>query len=130
MDPSGSSKMSLLKILAGKIVRSTKLSLHREIRIDSEVVESTNISIRKQIANGEQDVSILAMCTPREDIAFSAHLRLDKQLTNAQINNMVNGILDKLGLQHVTNVLIAGGPLMVGGLSGGKKNAPNAEWNS
>ena len=55
------------------------------------------------------------MCTPRKAIVFSARLHLDKQLANAQRNDVVNGILDNLGLQYIAYVIIGGGPLMAGG---------------
>jgi ABC-type multidrug transport system ATPase subunit/ABC-type multidrug transport system permease subunit len=122
MGPSGSGKTSLLKILTGRVgSNSTGLSMSGEIRLDGKVVDPTDIVIRKKIAYVEQDVSIPATCTPREAIAFSARLRLDLSVTNDEINDIVNDILDNLGLSHVADTLIGGGPLMSGGLSGGEK---------
>ena len=111
----------MLKILTGRVGASKKLTLKGTIRLDGKVVDPTNIGIRKQIAYVEQDVSIPATCTPREAITFSARLRLDKSLSNKEINNVVDDILDNLGLTHVADTLIGGGPLMAGGLSGGEK---------
>ena len=121
MGPSGSGKTSLLKILTGRMGGSKKLTLNGTIRLDGEVVDPTNIAIRKQIAYVEQDVSIPATATPREAITFSARLRLDKKLSDKEIDTVVNDILDNLGLTHVADTLIGGGPLMAGGLSGGEK---------
>ena len=111
----------MLKILTGRVGASKTLTLKGTIRLDGKVVDPTNIGIRKQIAYVEQDVSIPATCTPREAITFSARLRLDKSLSNKEINNVVDDILDNLGLTHVADTLIGGGPLMAGGLSGGEK---------
>eukprot|EP00567_Pseudictyota_dubia_P002639 CAMPEP_0197468362 /NCGR_PEP_ID=MMETSP1175-20131217/66043_1 /TAXON_ID=1003142 /ORGANISM="Triceratium dubium, Strain CCMP147" /LENGTH=641 /DNA_ID=CAMNT_0043004459 /DNA_START=144 /DNA_END=2069 /DNA_ORIENTATION=- len=121
MGPSGSGKTSLLKILTGRMGGSKKLKLSGEIRLDGQAVDPTDITIRKQIAYVEQDVSIPATVTPREAISFSARLRLDKNLTRVEIDDVVNNILDNLGLQHVADTLVGGGALMSGGLSGGEK---------
>ena len=121
MGPSGSGKTSLLKVLTGRISDSSKLSLSGEIQLDHKVVDPTNIDIRRTIAYVEQEVSIPATCTPREAITFSARLRLDKNLSDAEIDEIVNDILDNLSLKHCADTLIGGGILMSGGLSGGEK---------
>mmetsp|Transcript_7448 Transcript_7448/g.13821 ORF Transcript_7448/g.13821 Transcript_7448/m.13821 type:complete len:376 (+) Transcript_7448:48-1175(+) len=121
MGPSGSGKTSLLKILTGRMGGSSNLDYTGTIRLDNEVVDPTNIVFRKKIAYVEQDVTIPGTCTPREAITFSARLRLDAKLTDDEITNVVNDILDNLGLQHVADTLIGGGILMAGGLSGGEK---------
>lgn len=121
MGPSGSGKTSLLKVLTGRMGDSSKLDLSGGIRLDSKAVDPTNIAIRKQIAFVEQDVTIPATCTPREAMTFSARLRLDKSTTDKEIDDVVNDILENLGLQHCADTLIGGGPLMAGGLSGGEK---------
>ncbi len=121
MGPSGSGKTSLLKVLTGRIGASGNLDLSGEIELDHKLVDPTDIEVRRYLAYVEQEVSIPATCTPREAIAFSARLRLDKSLTDADIDTVVNDILDSLGLQHCADTLIGGGPLMSGGLSGGEK---------
>lgn len=121
MGPSGSGKTSLLKVLTGRIGGSSNLDLSGGVRLDNKVVDPMDIEVRRGIAYVEQEVSIPATCTPREAITFSARLRLDKNLSDAEINDVVNDILDNLGLQHCADTLIGGGPLMAGGLSGGEK---------
>jgi len=125
MGKSGSGKTSLIKILTGRIGggASSKLELDGEIRLDHMAVDPTDIEVRRGIAYVEQDVSIPATCTPREAITFSARLRLDKSLSNSEINDVVNDILDNLGLQSCADTLIGGGVVirMSGGLSGGEK---------
>jgi ABC-type multidrug transport system ATPase subunit len=122
MGPSGSGKTSLLKILTGRIGGSnSKLDLDGEIRLDYNAVDPTDIDVRREIAYVEQDVSIPATCTPREAITFSARLRLDKSLSDLEISDVVNEILENLGLQKCADTLIGGGILMAGGLSGGEK---------
>mmetsp|Transcript_23045 Transcript_23045/g.49891 ORF Transcript_23045/g.49891 Transcript_23045/m.49891 type:complete len:650 (+) Transcript_23045:99-2048(+) len=121
MGPSGSGKTSLLKILTGRMGGSSKLDLSGKIWLDGDVVDPTNIQVRKRIAYVEQDISIEATCTPREAIGFSARLRLEKTVSDKEIDVLVNEILDNLGLQHCADTLVGGGPLMSGGLSGGEK---------
>lgn len=119
MGASGSGKTSLLKCLIGRVGKS--LDLGGEIRLDGDVVDPTDIGIRREFAYVEQEVSIPATCTPREAIRFSARLRLDKSKTDEDIDLIVNDILDSLGLNKCADTLIGGGPLMSGGLSGGEK---------
>eukprot|EP00536_Pseudo-nitzschia_multiseries_P002974 jgi/Psemu1/295043/fgenesh1_pm.42_\ len=121
MGPSGSGKTSLLKLLTGRMGGSSSLDMTGEVRLDNRVVNPKDIDVRKQIAYVEQDVTIPATCTPREAICFSARLRLDKNKSDKEIDDVVNDILDKLGLQHCADTLIGGGALMAGGLSGGEK---------
>jgi len=120
MGPSGSGKTSLLKVLTGRVGKSN-LDLSGEIELDHKVVDPTNIDVRRSLAYVEQDVSIPPTCTPREAITFSARLRLDKSVSDEEIDTVVNDILDNLGLQGCADTLIGGGPLMSGGLSGGEK---------
>jgi len=121
MGPSGSGKTSLLKVLTGRVGGSSNLDLNGVIQLDHKIVDPTDIEVRREIAYVEQEVSIPSTCTPREAITFSARLRLDKNLSDAAIKDVVNEILDNLGLQHCSDTLIGGGLLMKGGLSGGEK---------
>ncbi len=116
--------MSLLKILTGRVGKnSSGLKMMGEVQLDGRVVDPTNINVRKRIAYIEQDVSIPATCMPWEAIPFSAKLRLDCNLTDCNINVIVDNILDNLGLSKVTDTLIGGGPLMSGGPRGGGEEA-------
>ncbi len=123
MGPSGSGKTSLLKVLTGRMGKSGAAGLNYTgtVLLDGKVVDPADIAVRKKIAYVEQDVSIPATCTPREAIRFSARLRLDKRITDAEVEELVEDILDNLGLRKAADTLIGGGPLMSGGLSGGEK---------
>ena len=123
MGPSGSGKTSLLKVLTGRMGKTGAAGLNYTgtVLLDGTVVDPADITVRKKIAYVEQDVSIPATCTPREAIRFSARLRLDKRISDAEVEELVEDILDNLGLRKVADTLIGGGPLMSGGLSGGEK---------
>jgi ABC-type multidrug transport system ATPase subunit len=49
-----------------------------------------------------------------------SRLRLDKSVSDKEIDDLVSGILENLGLTHVADNLVGGG-LVRGGLSGGEK---------
>lgn len=124
MGPSGSGKTSLLKVLTGRIganSKNSKLQLQGAIRLDSDLVDPTEIEVRRMIAYVEQEVSIPATCTPREAIMFSARLRLDTSHTDHDITTITTEIIATLGLEACADTLIGGGPMMSGGLSGGEK---------
>lgn len=117
-----SGKTSLLKTLIGRISKKTpKLSLTGEVRLNGSVVDPSDIKFRREIAYVEQDVSIPATATAREAITFSARLRLPKSMTDKEIADIVDDILDSLGLTECADRMIGGGLLMKGGLSGGEK---------
>jgi len=120
MGPSGSGKTSLLKVLTGRAGLAS-LDLSGEIQLDNKVVDPRNIEVRREFAYVEQEVSIPATCTPREAIRFSARLRLDKNLSDQDIDDVVDDILENLGLQNCADTMVGGGAFMNGGLSGGEK---------
>eukprot|EP00535_Pseudo-nitzschia_heimii_P004705 CAMPEP_0197181764 /NCGR_PEP_ID=MMETSP1423-20130617/5951_1 /TAXON_ID=476441 /ORGANISM="Pseudo-nitzschia heimii, Strain UNC1101" /LENGTH=378 /DNA_ID=CAMNT_0042632075 /DNA_START=93 /DNA_END=1228 /DNA_ORIENTATION=- len=121
MGPSGSGKTSLLKVLTGRIGGTSNMTLVGDIYLDRKIVNPTNIEVRREIAYVEQEVTVPATCTPREAISFSARLRLDKNLSDQDIDDIVNDILDNLGIQDCADTIVGGGFLMKGGLSGGEK---------
>jgi len=121
MGPSGSGKTSILKVLTGRMGKTSNLALSGKMHLDHKLVDPTNIEVRREIAYVEQGVSVPATCTPREAIAFSARLRLDKNLSDADIDDIVEDILQNLDLKDCADTIVGGGLLMKGGLSGGEK---------
>ncbi|KAL3915618.1 MAG: hypothetical protein SGILL_005564 [Bacillariaceae sp.] len=122
MGPSGSGKTSLLKVLTGRVgAKSNKMELSGRVLLDGSVVDPTNIAVRREIAYVEQEVSIPCTSTPREAIRFSARLRLDRDLSDTAINNLVDEILRELSLEKCADTMIGGGLLMRESLSGGER---------
>ena len=68
-----------------------------------------------------QEDLLLSNLTVRETINFSARLKSPKSFTDAEIDNLVDDILSKLGLLHVQHSLIGGGSSKVRGISGGER---------
>jgi ABC-type multidrug transport system ATPase subunit len=52
---------------------------------------------------------------------FSARLRLDRSISHEEIEQLVNEILQELGLEGCADTMIGGGVMTSGGLSGGEK---------
>ena len=122
MGPSGSGKTSLLKVLTGRAgTKSKAYNISGQVLLDDQIVNPTSISIRRQIAYVEQEFSIPHTSTPREAIQFSARLRLDKGVTNQEIEDLTNEILEEMGLANTCADTMIGGSLSNAGLSGGEK---------
>lgn len=120
MGPSGSGKTSLLKVLTGRAGKK-QFDMGGHVKLDGRIVDPTNIEVRRELAYVEQEVSIPTTSTPREAIRFSARLRLDRSVTQDEIEGLVNEILAELGLESCADTMIGGGVMMSGGLSGGEK---------
>lgn len=120
MGPSGSGKTSLLKVITGR-VGSRNYNISGEVKFDGRLVDPTDMDVKHEIAYVEQDLSVPVTATPREAIRFSARLRLDRLITNEDIEVLVDEILSALGLGGCADTIIGGGLMMSGGLSGGEK---------
>ena len=66
-----------------------------------------------------QEDALFATQTPREAFRFSALLRLPKSASEQQINELVEAMIDALGLRKCANTYI--GNVLIAGLSGGEK---------
>lgn len=119
MGASGSGKTSLLNVLSGRTASKGRLRVSSEVRFDGMKVEPTDIRIRRKIAFVAQDDSLQATATPREAIKFSARLRLPRTTSDADINKLVDKMIEELGLSSCADTIV-GGPL-IKGISGGER---------
>lgn len=119
MGGSGAGKTSLLNILAGRTRNGGRLHVSSLIHLDDQRVDPTKISVRQKIAFVAQDDSLQATATPREAIRFSAKLRLGRKMTDEQLDNLTECMLEELGLSACADTLV-GGPL-IKGISGGER---------
>ena len=117
MGPSGSGKTSLLNTLAGRISSSQKMTISGTMRVGGKAVDP--VSNRKNVAYVMQDTSLLPTVTPREALAFSAALRLPTQLSNEARGDLVETMLEELGLTECADVLVGGE--LITGISGGQR---------
>ena len=66
-----------------------------------------------------QDDALMATATPRESLEFSATLRLPPGTDSDTIKNLVDAMLEELGLEGCADTMIGGA--LIKGISGGQK---------
>lgn len=113
MGPSGSGKTTLLSVAAGLEDRLDGGS----IKVNGE----DGCLPKNRLGIVWQEDLLLSNLTVRETINFSARLKSPKSFTDAEIDNLVDDIISKLGLIHVQHSLIGGGSSKVRGISGGER---------
>jgi ABC-type lipoprotein export system ATPase subunit len=119
LGPSGAGKTSLLNILCGRTTSGGRVKINSDVRLNNATVDPTNINVRKQIAFVAQDDSLMISSTPRESIRFSAKLRLPKETTEHELNDLTATMLRELGLANCADTIV-GGELLKG-ISGGER---------
>jgi len=119
MGPSGAGKTSLLNILAGRAASRGRIKIDADVRLNNYEVDPTNLDVRKQIAFVAQDDSLQATSTPREAIRFSARLRLPRGVTNEEIEQLTNRMLEELSLEDCADTIVGGA--LIKGISGGQR---------
>ena len=82
-------------------------------------LDVTDLATRQTIAFVAQDDSLPITSTPRESILFSARLRLDKELTLEQLEEVTETMLRQLHLESCADTLVGGALLK--GISGGER---------
>ncbi|XP_065906201.1 broad substrate specificity ATP-binding cassette transporter ABCG2-like isoform X2 [Dysidea avara] len=113
MGPSGSGKSSLLDVLAD---RKAKKGLTGHVLINGKR-QSHNFKCAS--AYVVQEDLLLGTLSVRENIAFSAALRLPTSLTREERSDKVENVISELGLSHVANSKV--GTELIRGISGGQK---------
>jgi ABC-type multidrug transport system ATPase subunit len=86
-------------------------------------IEDEAFQYKKLTGYVPQDDIMLRELTVRENIAFSAKIRLPRNWTKQQVDNHVNAVIDALGLDNVQDVLI--GDEVKRGISGGQRKRVN-----
>jgi ABC-type Na+ transport system ATPase subunit NatA len=113
---SGSGKSTLLNVLGGTL-RSKSISFDGSVFIDGISSNHNSRKLSKHIAFvGQTNPSVPSM-TPREAIRFSARLRLPQNLSESEIQVIVDNIIAELQLEDIQNRYMDDKH----GLSGGEK---------
>ena len=118
MGPSGAGKSSLLNVLAGRSAPSAGISIEGKVEVGGKVINP--VTFRKNIAYVMQDDALMATATPREALTFSAMMRLPSAVSAQRIEELVEKLLDALGLTVCADVMIGG--QLIKGISGGQRN--------
>ncbi|CAH8538290.1 unnamed protein product [Schistosoma bovis] len=113
MGPTGSGKSSLLDVLAG---RKDPRFLSGKVLIDGRPQPKNFKCISGYVV---QDDIVMGTLTVRENLSFSAALRMTMHCTTEERNQKVNDIIDELGLNAVADSKV--GTELVRGVSGGER---------
>lgn len=108
-----------MNILAGRTSSKGRIKISADVRLNNYAVDPTNIYVRQRIAFVSQDDSLLVTSTPREAIRFSAKLRLPRDTTEHELDQLTERMISELGLAACADT-IAGGAL-IKGISGGER---------
>ncbi|XP_072347500.1 broad substrate specificity ATP-binding cassette transporter ABCG2c isoform X2 [Scyliorhinus torazame] len=115
LGPTGSGKTSLLDVLANR--KDQKGLKSGQVLLNGQLVDS---NFNLQSAYVVQDDILMGMLTVKENLEFSANLRLPKKLyTFEEKQQKVNKVIDELGLKDCANTKI--GTEFIRGISGGER---------
>ena len=124
LGPSGSGKSSLLNVLSGRVMTTTKttkqqLQVQADVRLNNVSVDPTQMVVRQSIAFVAQDDSLQATATVREALFFSAKMRLSRDNSDADIQALVHRMMTELGLLSCADTIV--GSALLKGISGGER---------
>jgi len=77
------------------------------------------VAFKQNIAYVMQDDTLMAPSTPREALVFSATLRLPPNTSREDVHELVDALIEELGLQSCADTMIGGA--LIKGISGGQK---------
>ncbi|KAM4707996.1 broad substrate specificity ATP-binding cassette transporter ABCG2 isoform 2-T2 [Discoglossus pictus] len=117
LGPTGSGKSSLLDILAA---RKDPCGLSGEVLIDGNPQPPNFKCISGYVV---QDDVVMGTLTVRENLQFSAALRLPRSLRQKEKDERINQIIKELGLTKVADSKV--GTQMIRGVSGGERKRTN-----
>lgn len=118
MGASGSGKTTMLNMLSGRLKSSNKCTTAGKVYVNGQ---SRNFDTFRHIAKfvEQDDTSMFAELTVREQILYAARLALSGEVTEAQKIARVDRIIQELGLSKAANTYI--GSEIVRGVSGGER---------
>ncbi|XP_071829137.1 broad substrate specificity ATP-binding cassette transporter ABCG2-like isoform X2 [Apostichopus japonicus] len=117
LGPTGSGKTSLLDVLAA---RKEPKGLAGQVLIDGKPLPKNFRLISGYVV---QDDVIMGTLTVRENLAFSAALRLPEEISNEERKSRVDEVVIELGLTHCADTKV--GTEFIRGVSGGERKRTN-----
>jgi len=116
MGPSGAGKSTLLNILAGRAKKGVEIE-SGEILINNEKATKR---LRRGIGYVLQSDNFFSHLTVEQTLQFVGELRLPDALSSTQKCEVVDEVIDELGLNKCKKTVMGGG-LFITGCSGGEK---------
>ncbi|KAK4535738.1 hypothetical protein CDCA_CDCA06G1763 [Cyanidium caldarium] len=120
MGSSGAGKSTLLNMLAGR-VPAGQYETSGELRVNGKPRDS--FTFQKSAAYVEQEDRMFAELTVREQLEFSARLRLPRSMPLEKKRNRVEQVVRELGLSKCVDTMV--GNAVVRGVSGGERKRVN-----
>ena len=117
LGPTGSGKSSLLDILAG---RKSREDFTGQVKIDGEI-PTTDYKYR--VGYVVQSDMISGMLTVRENLTFSANVRLPRNVSSEEKRTTVDRVIHQLGLEKCAESRV--GTEETRGISGGERRRTN-----
>ncbi|XP_055335659.1 broad substrate specificity ATP-binding cassette transporter ABCG2-like [Paramacrobiotus metropolitanus] len=117
LGPTGSGKSSLLDVLAG---RKDPQNVSGKVLLDGKATPS---DFRLMTGYVVQDDVVMGTLTIRENLSFSAALRLPQSLTSDERNHRVKQVIEELQLQKCADTKV--GTELIRGVSGGERKRCN-----
>jgi ABC-type multidrug transport system ATPase subunit len=108
MGASGAGKTSLLNVLCGRARTKAGVRVESYVRLDSMMVDPSNIKVRRMIAFVAQEDSLQATATPRDALKFSAKLRLPRSTSDKVIDELTDRMILELGLSSCADTMVGG----------------------
>lgn len=115
--PSGAGKTTLLNLLAGRLMPAVGTSVRGAVTVNG--APRVAATFRHMTAYVEQDDALYAGLTVREQLEFTARLRLPQSTPPNDRAARVEAVLSQLGLSAVADRRVGGGA--VRGVSGGER---------
>ena len=120
MGSSGAGKSTLLNMLAGR-VPAGQYETSGELRVNGKARDS--FTFQKSAAYVEQEDRMFAELTVREQLEFSARLRLPRSMPLEKKRGRVEQVVRELGLSKCVDTMV--GNAVVRGVSGGERKRVN-----
>ena len=125
MGPSGSGKSTFLNVLSGRARAYGKVE--GTVRVNGAEVKSfaasPDTSFRRAVGFVPQDDVCHEDLTVRENLKFSAYLRLPRGRSKAEVKAIVDDVINVLGLADCQNAVV--GSVAKRGISGGQRKRLN-----
>ena len=117
LGPTGSGKSSLLDILAD---RKDHRGLEGQVFLDGEIQHE---DMKYRVGYVVQDDVLSGTLTVRENLIFSANLRLSKKLSTEEKQRVIDEVIEQLGLEKCADSKV--GTEFQRGISGGERKRTN-----